>query len=116
LRYFRKEACVPCPLIRLAEQCLGPIGDRINGNAIKGEQLPGGGGGFATFPGEEGLGRERDLARAIDWYQKSSRQGYGVASNNLATIYGMAAEVDLEQVTHWRSLAREQGFGHGLEV
>jgi TPR repeat protein len=60
-----------------------------------------------------GLGRERDLDRAIDWYQKSSRQGYGVASHNLATIYGMAGEADLEQVIHWRSLAREQGFTHG---
>jgi TPR repeat protein len=63
-----------------------------------------------------GLGQERDLDRAIDWYQKSSRQGYGVASNDLATIYGMAAEVDLEQVRYWRSLAREQGFTHGPEV
>jgi TPR repeat protein len=60
-----------------------------------------------------GLGREQDLDRAIDWYQKSSRQGYGVASNNLATIYGMAREVDEVLVRYWRSLAREQGFGHG---
>jgi TPR repeat protein len=60
-----------------------------------------------------GLGRGRDLDRAIDWYQKSSRQGYGVASHNLATICGLAAEVDLEQVRYWRSLAREQGFDHG---
>jgi TPR repeat protein len=60
-----------------------------------------------------GLGRERDLDRAIDWYEQSSRQGYGVASNNLATIYGMAGEIDEALVQCWRSLAREQGFGHG---
>jgi TPR repeat protein len=60
-----------------------------------------------------GLGRGRDLDRAIDWYQKSSRQGYGVASNNLATIYGMAGEIDEALVRYWRSLAREQGFDHG---
>lgn len=36
---------------------------------------------------ELGLGTQSNIHEAIRWYQKSSEQGYGVASNNLGTIY-----------------------------
>ncbi|NJN13853.1 MAG: sel1 repeat family protein [Richelia sp. RM2_1_2] len=34
-----------------------------------------------------GLGRESNALEAVKWYKKSASQGYGVASNNLGTIY-----------------------------
>ncbi len=33
-----------------------------------------------------GLGVEVDIKKAIEWYQKSAKQGYPIAENNLNTI------------------------------
>lgn len=62
-----------------------------------------------------GLGLERDVLEAVKWYKKSAKQGYGVASNNLAEILmvgdqGVAiAQAEAEK---WYQKAREQGFLH----
>lgn len=62
-----------------------------------------------------GLGVERDILEAVKWYKKSAKQGYGVASNNLAGIFmvgdkGVAiAQVEAEK---WNQKARKQGFLH----
>ena len=57
-----------------------------------------------------GLGLERSIAEAINWYTKSADQGYGVASNNLAGIY--REKNDLEAAKKWYQLAEQQGFLH----
>ncbi len=61
---------------------------------------------------EMGLGVPQDLACAIACYQKSSAQGYSIASNNLATIASLQGE-PAEIIQRWRQLARDQGFSHG---
>lgn len=54
-----------------------------------------------------------DIRLAVEWYKKSSAQGYGVASNNLATIYQIgegSIEADVEESKRWLKLAKSQGF------
>lgn len=36
-----------------------------------------------------GLGVDSNIQEAIKWYQKSAKQGYSIAENNLNTIYLM---------------------------
>jgi TPR repeat protein len=62
-----------------------------------------------------GLAVERDILEAVKWYEKSSEQGYGIASNNLAGIFlmcdsGIAA--DRDEAEKWNLKARQQGFLH----
>ncbi len=60
-----------------------------------------------------GMGRNRDISQAINWYKKSSQNGYGVASNNLGSIFlagDDGIEADLSKAKEWYSLARKQGF------
>ncbi len=62
-----------------------------------------------------GLGLERDVLEAVEYYKKSAEQGYGVASNNLAGIFtfgdrGIA--IDRTEAEKWYQKAREQGFLH----
>lgn len=62
-----------------------------------------------------GLGTDSNTSEAVKWYQKSSEQGYGVASNNLGTIYHSGREGIPESKTEaqkWYRKAREQGFMH----
>lgn len=60
-----------------------------------------------------GLGIEKNGSEAIKWYMKSARQGYAIASNNLAGIFlvgdcGIA--VNQVEAARWYQLALEQGF------
>lgn len=60
-----------------------------------------------------GLGLERNISEAVQWYKKSAEQGYGVASNNLATIFTVgddAIAIDQAEAGRWRQKSREQGF------
>ena len=62
-----------------------------------------------------GLGVERNILQAIEWYVKSSDRGYAVASNNLAGIYLTGDEgvtADRREANKWFQKAREQGFLH----
>lgn len=62
-----------------------------------------------------GLGIDRDILEAVQWYQRSAKQGYGVASNNLGGIIqagepgGAPEPVEAQK---WYQKAREQGFPH----
>jgi len=64
-----------------------------------------------------GLGLERDISKAIEWYKKSAKKGYGVASNNLGEILRVGEKdvipVDSKEGDKWIRKAREQGFMHG---
>ena len=62
-----------------------------------------------------GLGLERDILEAIEWYRKSAEQGYGLASNNIGTIFKLGHEcIPMDQVesNKWYRKARDQGFIH----
>ncbi|MCL1470820.1 tetratricopeptide repeat protein [Argonema antarcticum] len=62
-----------------------------------------------------GLGVERNILEAIEWYVKSSERGYGVASNNLGGIYLTGDEgvrADRTEADKWFQKARDQGFLH----
>ncbi|MGB7519536.1 MAG: hypothetical protein WA896_07895, partial [Spirulinaceae cyanobacterium] len=64
---------------------------------------------------ELGMGKQRDILQAINWYKKASQNGYGVASNNLGTIFWAGNNEiapDKLAAKKWYSLAREQGFMH----
>ncbi len=64
---------------------------------------------------ELGLGLERDILEAVQWYKKSAAQGYGVASNNLGTIFmsgNVSIAIDRIEAEIWYQKARKQGFLH----
>jgi TPR repeat protein len=60
-----------------------------------------------------GLGIEINVPEALQWYLKSSEKGYGIASNNLATLYflgGNAIFQNKNEADRYFPKAREQGF------
>ena len=57
-----------------------------------------------------GLGVAVDEAKAIAWYEKASAQGYGLATNNLATMFSVQGRI--EESRRLYQLAKEQGFEH----
>lgn len=62
-----------------------------------------------------GLGLETDSLEAVEWYKKSAGQGYGLASNNLGTIFKSGREgipMDQLESNKWYQKARDQGFMH----
>jgi TPR repeat protein len=62
-----------------------------------------------------GLGVEQNISQAVEWYSKSAKQGYGVASNNLAGLFrvGLHGGVpDSKAAKFYYEQAREQGFLH----
>jgi TPR repeat protein len=61
-----------------------------------------------------GLSVAIDVEEAVKWYLKSSEQGYGVASNNLAgmILMGQWGDGSREVAEKWYQKAREQGFVH----
>lgn len=57
-----------------------------------------------------GLGVKQNLDEAATWYHHASRQGYGLASSNLAGIeLQKGNRVEAERLFN---LARQQGFEH----
>jgi TPR repeat protein len=64
---------------------------------------------------QTGSGIERNVLLAIQWYEKSADQGYGVASNNLGEIFFTGADdifPDREKARFWYEKATQQGFVH----
>ena len=64
---------------------------------------------------ELGLGLEQDVVEAVKWYKKSAQQGYGIASNNLGTIFTIgygSIVIDRIEAEIWYQQARKQGFLH----
>jgi TPR repeat protein len=66
-----------------------------------------------------GLGIESNALEAVKWYKKSASQGYGVASNNLGTIFYSGHEgIDMNraEASEWYQKARQQGFLHSPNI
>ncbi len=60
-----------------------------------------------------GLGVEANILTAIEWYEQSASQGYGVAANNLGEIFlagGEGVAVNRIQAAFWLKKAVQQGF------
>jgi uncharacterized protein len=66
-----------------------------------------------------GFGREADITQAMLWYQRSAEHGYGVAANNLGTIYlsGRCGDApDKSRAREWYERARAMGFSYSPRV
>jgi TPR repeat protein len=64
---------------------------------------------------QTGSGVEHSVLLAIQWYEKSANQGYGVASNNLGEIFFTGANEilpDRQKAIFWYEKAAKQGFVH----
>jgi TPR repeat protein len=59
---------------------------------------------------ELGLGRPANRDEARKWYLQSSEKGYGLASNNLGTLFSQ--DGNAAKAKHWYDKARQQGFSH----
>lgn len=60
-----------------------------------------------------GLGLERDVLEAVEWYKKSAKQGYSLASNNLAGVFAIGDRgiaISRSEAKKWELKAKEQGF------
>ncbi|PAY16829.1 hypothetical protein CKO51_24650 [Rhodopirellula sp. SM50] len=64
-----------------------------------------------------GLGVEKDLAKAKDYYEKASKLGDAIASNNLGGMYevGLGVDKDRKQAIKFYKLAAEKGFAKSHE-
>lgn len=62
-----------------------------------------------------GLGVEKNISAAINWYLRASERGHAIAANNLGGIY-LAGDDSIprspQQAEKWYSRARELGFEH----
>ena len=57
-----------------------------------------------------GAGAAQDSAQAAEWYERSSAQGNGLASSNLAGI--LITQGNSEEAQRLYALSRQQGFMH----
>jgi len=60
----------------------------------------------------EGIGVERDTAKALGYYQDAAGAGDFAAMNNLGEFYetGAAGQKDIKQAAHWYQSAARKGF------
>ena len=67
---------------------------------------------------DEGAGRERDLARAAQWYRKAAEQGFVDAQTNLGMMFmsGQGVPRDADAARRWLRLAAEQGDTEAAEL
>ncbi len=64
-----------------------------------------------------GLGGERDLFSAAQWFDKSARQGHAHAQYMLYRIYSLSDDPDQrEQAIYWLQQARQSGYKLALQV
>ncbi|EDX83532.1 Sel1 repeat family [Synechococcus sp. PCC 7335] len=61
-----------------------------------------------------GLGAKIDSDKAIEWYERSSAQGYSVATNNLAGMLAIRGEHERSRQLY--RLSRQQGFEHSPTI
>ncbi|SFV87594.1 hypothetical protein MNB_SUP05-SYMBIONT-5-871 [hydrothermal vent metagenome] len=61
---------------------------------------------------ELGVGVEKDLKQAFDWYEKSANQEHAKAQYNLGIFLalGKGVEKDIRQSKHWIRRANENGY------
>ena len=64
---------------------------------------------------EEGKGVEKDLTKAVEWYQKSAEQGDAEGQWRLGVMYeeGEGVEKDLAKAAEWYQKSAEQGNSIG---
>lgn len=62
-----------------------------------------------------GLGTEKNMEQAVDWYRKSAEQGNAKAQNNLGNCYlwGEGVDEDYEEAARWFTKSAEQGRASG---
>ncbi len=60
----------------------------------------------------EGIGVEKNLSKAADWYKKAAEQGYAVGQSNLATqlLHGLGVEQDATKAAKWYERAASQNY------
>lgn len=65
---------------------------------------------------EEGLGVEKDYARAMEYYQDSLNRGYDFALTSIAYLYEnrLGVEPDLEKAVEYYRQAAEKGVENGV--
>lgn len=64
---------------------------------------------------EHGLGCEKDLKQAIEWYKRSADSGYALAENNLGAIYELGHEgVERDELKALELY--ERAANHGLAL
>jgi TPR repeat protein len=60
----------------------------------------------------QGKGAKQDLQKAMVWYEKSAKQGYGPAQYNLGEIYHNLGDIEAhayEKAKYWYEKAAQQG-------
>jgi len=62
-----------------------------------------------------GLGVDKDLSKAFDWYQKSADQDYAKSQYNLGIFFALAKSVDkdIDKSKYWIRRANENGYSGG---
>ncbi len=62
-----------------------------------------------------GLGIDKNLDSAFEWYQKSANQDYAKAQYNLGIFYALAKSVDkdIDKSKYWIRKANENGYSGG---
>lgn len=64
-----------------------------------------------------GLGGERDLFSAAQWFDKAARQGHAHAQYMLYRIYSLSDDPEQrEQAIYWLQQARQSGYKLALQV
>ena len=60
----------------------------------------------------EGIGLEKDLTRAAQWYQRAAQQGYALGQSNYAAqlLHGLGVKQDYAAAAHWYELAAQQNY------
>ncbi|SMN12238.1 hypothetical protein SPBRAN_451 [uncultured Candidatus Thioglobus sp.] len=64
---------------------------------------------------ELGLGVDKDLPQAFEWYQKSANQNHPKAQYNLGIFYALGKGVgkDIAQSKQWIRCAHDNGYSGG---
>ncbi|SMM98975.1 hypothetical protein SPONL_299 [uncultured Candidatus Thioglobus sp.] len=65
---------------------------------------------------ELGLGIDKDLLQAFEWYQKSANQNHPKAQYNLGVFYALSKggiDKDIQQSKYWIRCAHENGYSGG---
>lgn len=80
---FERDFCAACKWLKAAEE-----GDREAQYNL----------GYAY---QHGLGVERDMEKAIHWYEQSVQKGYQLSQVNLADLYAQLNRQQYEKALYW---------------
>ena len=67
---------------------------------------------------EQGLGVEKNIAMAINWYHKAANQGYAVAQYHMGRLYAESndVEINVAEAKYWLEKAASQGYGKAQQM